>query len=325
MTVTDSILDVRPLREDLPFGVVIRGITREQAADETVRGQVNDLFYRHGMILFEEVEPTSEMQIALSEIFGPLKEHPVYSVSRVDREGKPGVVEIAHNPEDTGIIEIEGKRVAHWLPWHMDHAYNAELNRCGILRPVKITNEGGLTGFVDGVALYKAFPKDLLARIEGKQIIYTLNTWMDKMKFGRPAGYKVITENPGAVEMYEASRNQPRSLHPAVYTLPGGEKCLHVSPWMAEGIAGMENAEGDALLEEVCQEIYRLAKEQSYFHKWRETDMATWDNCRMLHAVSGHPPHEERKVQRTTVKGDYGLGSFEGTAAGERVSVVAFE
>lgn len=318
-------LNVRPLRADLPFGVIIDGITREMTTDPKVRRDVNDLFYRHGMILFENVEPTSEMQVALSDIFGPLKEHPVYSVSRVDREGKPGVVEIAHNPEDTGIIEVEGRRVAHWLPWHMDHAYNAELNRCGILRPVKITSEGGLTGFMDGVALYKAFPKDLLAKIEGKQIIYTLNTSMEKMKFGRPEGYRVITENPGAVEMYEASRSQPRALHPAVWTLPSGEKCLHVSPWMAEGIQGMENAEGDALLEEVCQTILRLARTQSYFHKWRPTDMATWDNCRMLHAVSGHPPSEERKVQRTTVRGDYGLGSFEAKVPGEKVLAVAFE
>ncbi|MCB2061751.1 MAG: TauD/TfdA family dioxygenase [Novosphingobium sp.] len=317
--------DVKPLREDLPFGVIIRGMTKEQTKDPAIRRQVNELFYKHGMILFEGVEPSSDMQVALSDIFGPLKEHPVYSVARVDREGKPGVVEIAHNPEDTGIVEFGGKQVAHWLPWHMDHAYNGELNRAGVLRPIKISKDGGLTGFCDGVALYKAFPKDLLEELEGKQIIYTLNTLMSEMRFGLPDGFREISEKPGAREMYEASRDQPRALHPAIWTLPSGERCLHVSPWMAEGIYGMENKEGDALLEDVCQTINRVAKSQSYWHKWRPTDMAIWDNCRMLHAVSGHPADQERKVQRTTIKGDYGLGSFEPTEQGEKVLEVAFE
>jgi taurine dioxygenase len=317
--------DVRPIRKGMPFGVRIGGITRGLLAYGAVRQEIKDLFEEHGMILFEGVEPTSEMQLALSNVFGPLKEHPVQSVARVDREGKPGVVEIAHNPETGGVVEFDGKKVAHWLPWHFDHCYNNELNRAGVLRPVKISKDGGFTGFCDGVALYKAFPKDLLARIEGKQIIYTLNTVMSEMRFGLPPGFREISEKPGGREMYEAARSQPRALHPAVWTLPSGEKCLHISPWMAEGIEGMENAAGDALLEQVCQEINRLAETQSYHHKWRPTDMAIWDNCRMLHMVSGHPAEQERTVQRTTIKGDYGLGAFEETPEGEKVLEVAFE
>jgi taurine dioxygenase len=93
---------------------------------------------------------------------------------------------------------------------------------------------------------------------------------------------------------------------------------------MAEGIQEMETPEGDALLEEVCQSINRIAQTQSYHHKWRATDMAIWDNCRMLHMVSGHPAEQERVVQRTTIKGDYGLGSFEQSADGQRVMEVVF-
>ena len=317
-------LDVQPIREDLPFGVRIRGLTRDQIADSATRARINDLFYRHGMILFEDVEPTSDFQLALSDVFGPLKEHPVQSVTRVDRDSKPGVVEIAQGVEDPGIVEFGGKQYAHWLPWHFDHCYNNELNRAGVLRPVTIVDEGGLTGFIDGVELYKVFPKDLRDCIEGKTIIYTLNTLMSKMKFGLPKGFREVSEKPAAREMYEAALGQPRALHPAVWTLPSGEKCLHVSPWMAEGIQGMENAEGDALLEEVCQTICRLAEEQSYFHRWQPTDMAIWDNCRMLHAVSGHPAGKERAVQRTTIKGDYGLGAFEAKPGEEAVQEVAF-
>ena len=68
--------------------------------------------------------------------------------------------------------------------------------------------------------------------------------------------------------------------------------------------------EGDALFEEVCQEVNRKA--HGYFHRWKPTDMVIWDNWRVLHSVEGCDPKYERRMQRTTIKGDYGLGYFEG-------------
>ena len=92
-----ALLDVRPLREGLPFGLRIGGMTRELAARPEVKDEVARLFREQGMILFEDVEPSDAMQLALSNIFGPLKEHPVKNVSRVDGDTMPGVVRI-HSP-----------------------------------------------------------------------------------------------------------------------------------------------------------------------------------------------------------------------------------
>lgn len=311
-----ALRDIRPLRDGLPFGVRIGGVTREMTADPAIRAEINALFIQHGMIVFEGVEPSNAMQLALSNIFGPLKEHPVKAVSRVDSDAMPGVVEI-RNPAGTGgVVEVAGKRLSHWLPWHFDHCYNDELNLAGILRATEIVEEGGLTGFADGIALYNAFPADLLAQIEGKDIIYVLDVQYDDMRFGLPDDFRVIRPKPTPPGFAEQARLMPRALHPAVWTRPTGEKVLHISPWMAQGIAGMENAEGDALLAKVCQTINRLSASCSYHHAWSTTDMAIWDNTRMLHAVSGNNPDEGRTMQRTTIKGDYGLGRFEHDAAG---------
>jgi len=306
-----ALADVRPLQEGLPFGVRIGGLTREILADAAIRQEIDDLLIQHGMIVFEDVEQSDEMQLALSSCFGPLKEHPVKSVSRVDSQRMPGVVEIAARPENGGIVEIAGKQLTHWLPWHFDHCYNDELNRCGVLRSVERVEEGGITGFMDGIALYKQFPKDLLARIEGKDVIYTLATQYDELKFALPEGYRMVKPKPFNQEFKDQADNMPRSLHPAVWTRPTGEKCLHVSQYMAQGILGEENPEGDALLEEVCKTIAELAKTCSYHHKWRATDMAIWDNTRMLHAVSGSDPTQTRIMYRTTIKGDYGHGRWD--------------
>lgn len=312
-------ITISPLKEGLPFGRRVHGVTMAATGDVETREYLQGLFVEHGVLLFEDMEPSDALQVALSNVFGPLKEHPVKNVSRVDADAYPGVVKI-HSPGGSGgLVSIGTQQLSHWLPWHFDHAYNDELNYAGVLRATEIVPEGGLTGFTDGIALYQAFPRDLLARIEGRTIIYTLNVQYETMRFGRPDDFAVLRPKPTPPGFADDVARMPRALHPAVWTRATGEKVLHVSPWMSEGVVGMENAEGDALLEEVTQTVNRLSQELSYWHKWRPSDMLIWDNTRVLHAVSGHDPALDRTMQRTTIRGDYGLGRFENDAAGGKI------
>ena len=272
---------------------------------------LNGLFEQHGLLLFEDVSQTDEMQLALSTVFGPLKEHPVAAIARVDGDRLPGVIEIRSRANAGGIVEVGGKQRTHWLPWHFDHCYNDELNRAGVMRSVERVEEGGLTGFVDGIALYALLPEDLCKRIEDREVIYLLDGQYDTMRFGRPADLKVIRPKPTPPGFEEQAKATPRAIHPAVWTRSDGARVLHVSPYMAQGFAGWESAEGDALLEEVCQTVNRLAGQCSYHHAWQGNEMVIWDNWRLLHAVSGNRPEDDRLMYRTTIKGDYGLGRFE--------------
>jgi taurine dioxygenase len=309
-------IKVKPLQDDLAFGSRITGATQEVLKDETVRSQVNDIFEDRGMIVFEDVEPTSEMQLAVSTVFGRLKDHPVKVVPRVDHKQMPGVIILEHDPLRNSIIELDGKKLVGWLPWHFDHCYNNKLNRAGVLRASVIAPEGGRTGFADGIQLYKAISPELLRRIEGLNILYTLDLLYGHMRFGRPKTFREI-EKPSVTDILDQARELPRAVHPAVWTRKAGEKVLHVSPWMAVGIEGREDPEGDLLLEAVSQEIW--AKVQPYFHQWKPTDMVIWDNWRMLHSVSGHDPKYPRQMHRTTIEGDYGLGYFENAAKGHAI------
>lgn len=312
-------LDIRPLGENLTFGVRITGLTQDMLADEAIRSEINVQFEHAGMIVFADLEATNTMQIALSNVFGPLKEHPVKSIARVDANGMPGVIELRSGPNSGGIVELDGKQLSHWLPWHFDHCYNDELNRAGILRAAQITPEGGLTGFLDGIALHRLFPADLISRIEGTEILYALNSHYETQRFSNPADLKIIRSKPMGKEFEAQAKSMPRAIHPAIWTRKTGEKVLHVSPYMAEGIVGQENPEGDALFAEVARTINELAVQCSYHHKWHPNEMLIWDNWRMLHAVSGHNPSHERIMYRTTIKGDYGLGRFENNVIGGRI------
>ena len=299
-------IQVRPLRDDLPFGARVTGVTHEAIKDPATRQEINQVFESCGVVVFEGIEPSSRMQVELSEVFGPLKEHPVKTVQRVDADALPGVIVIATNPE-MSIVEIEGKPLITWQPWHFDHCYNNELNRAGVLRAITIAPEGGLTAFGDGVQIYNDMSPSVRSKIEGKHIIYTLDLLYRHQRFGLPKTFRELRQPDDSI--LEIAKTFPRALHPAVWTRKSGEKVVHISPYMAVGIEGEENAQGEALFREVWNEVLRVIR--PYHHQWKPTDMVIWDNWRMLHEACGCDPKYDRVMHRTTIKGDYGFGRFE--------------
>lgn len=309
-------LVVEPLGEAYSFGSRIRGLSRAMLDDADVKAELIAVFEARGLIVFEDVEPTGEMHVALSTVFGPLKEHPVPAVPRVAGEALPGVIDMHRKPSESAIVEIDGLQLIGWLPWHFDHCYNNELNRAGVLRALEIPPEGGLTGFCDGIELYNSLTPALRDQIESRKVIYTLDLIFDHMRFGLPQNFRSINVPAKQYEFLEQAKRQPRAIHPAVWARPDGQKVFHVSPWMSVGIEGHEDPDGDALLQAVCEEIAAKADASAYRHRWKKSDMLIWDNWRMLHSVTGCSPQHERRMQRTTIKGDYGLGYFEGFGAG---------
>lgn len=323
-------ITVSNLRDDLNFGARIDGLTWDNIDDPAIRAEINDVFQKRGMIVFENMEPSSKMQVAVSRIFGPLKDHPTKSTPRDDETGDDaeGVIDMHYRPDNGdeagGLVEIGGKLLARFSPWHFDHCYNDELNYAGVLRAPINAPEGGRTGFMDGIELYKNFSPELRGRIEGKNIIYTLDTRLEKQKYG--VNFKAFeNRSPQVLALLKEVAIFPRAMHPAVWTRETGEKVLHAAPWMAVGIEHDETPEGDALFDEVCHEINRLGEgTAAYWHDWKPTDMVIWDNHRMLHAVEGCDAKYERQTLRTTIKGDYGHGYFEdGKKIGEVYREVA--
>jgi taurine dioxygenase len=304
-------MTVQPIRDDLSFGARIGGIAQDDLSAAGVRAEMNELFERYGLLILEDVDPTPTMQVAFSTVFGPLKDHPSKATPRAGGEDMLGVIEISHEPNAPGTFLVEGQLLSQWLPWHFDHCYNDELNRAGVLRSVERPPEGGMTGFVDGIALYDAISPEVRDRIEGETVLYAMDVIMENLRYGRPENFVEVSPSAEATAVMTEFEGRPRALHPAVWTRDSGEKVLHVSPWMAKGIAGREDPDGEELLAAVCDEIVEAAADLSYFHEWQPTDLVIWDNWRCLHRVSGMAPEHRRCMHRTTIAGDYGLGRFE--------------
>jgi len=298
-------ITVAPLREDLPFGARIRGVTYEALEDEDNRELIRKTFRERGVICFEDVEQTGQMQVAISKVLGPLKDHPVASVERADEDLAPGVIAIRSDGVGA-TVEVGGKRLVTWQPWHFDHCYQNELNYAGVLRSVSLPSEDGMTGFADGIQIWNDLPEELRSRIDGKEIIHTLFLCYNDMKYDTE-GLSVVKDADD--DIYQFAATLPRALHAAVWQRESGEKVFHMAPWMAFGILGEETPEGDALFEEVWAAAKKVMK--PYYHKWQGTEMVAWDNHRMLHRGMGCSPDELRVMHRTTIKGDYGHGRWD--------------
>ncbi len=306
-------LKIRELGSDYSWGSRVSGVDWNNVHDEETRAELKALFEARGFIVFEDIEPSPKMQVELSKIFAPLKDHPTQSTRRADDDPDMiGVIDMHSKPRldpenIRGLLKVNGKIVANYLTWHFDHTYNDELNYAAVLRSIIAAPEMGRTGFADGIELYKAMDPDIIRRIEGLKTIYTLDVRRTQMRFGRT--YETFGDTPEMAGNVAEAATFPRAIHPMVWTHPTGEQVAHFCGFTAVGIEGHEDPEGDALLEEAIQEMYR--KVNPYWHEWKPTDMLLWENGRLLHAVEGCDPKWERRMHRTTLKGDYGLGYFE--------------
>lgn len=303
-------IDVRTLAEGLAFGACVTGITGEALEDRAIRAKLKKLLEDRGVIACRNVEQTSAMQVKLSEVFGPLKEHPVYSVARADRDKLPGVIVIASGPGSC-IVEIDGKPLVTWQPWHFDHAYNNEMMYAAVLRSVKIAKDGGRTAFADGIQIYNDMDPAIRAKAEGLNVLYNLDLRYDRQRFGLPKNFHLVKHHDNTLSA--ENENGRCAVHPAVWTRPSGEKVFHMCPYGCRGLEGDRSDAAFALLAEIWNEAERVMK--VYYHAWEQGDMLVWDNTRVLHEATGSNPNEEREVHRTTIKGDLCHGRWEGGKA----------
>lgn len=290
------------------YGAVVTGLQPEMLGDPATRKTLYDLWIGKGVVVFKNMQGGTETQLALSEIFGDPEIHPMMTGTNI-QSGHKALAPIDYDRDSGNLYEVKGKELGGYLPWHFDSAYVDRINHGGILRPEILPNHGGDTGFLDQISAYDTLPQTLRDKIEGLNVLYAYQPDLTKAKFGdRPERIVQMSE------LFKSGMKHPsvqtRVIHPLVYAQAGtGRKVLRVSPWFAEGIEGMENAEGDALLKEVIS--YVMRPELMYFHKWEMGDMVLWDNWRMLHCATGVPANEIRKMRRTTIAGDYGLGRKE--------------
>ena len=294
---------VEPLSPDLSFGKTVRGLTSEHIKDPETCDLLRRYWVEDGMVVFRDGEINEDFHLALSQIFGPLEAHPV---EEIQTGGKPELITLRSTPEDATVLEVDGDVGGGYLGWHKDLVYVEHINHGGILRAIKASKIGGRTSFIDQIDAYNRLPEDLKEQIEGLHVVYRLGSF-DQMEYMTRSKFRVIQTAASAQSVIESVvRKFPPVSHPLVFVQPEtGRKVLNLSPFFAKYIEELGYEGGHELLTRLAHHVLDCP---AYQHAWTTSEMILWDNWRMLHSVSPAPLSEERVMQRTTIKGDYGVG-----------------
>jgi taurine dioxygenase len=174
------------------------------------------------------------------------------------------------------------------LQWHSDQSYMMNPATGAALYGVELPPERGTTSWVDLAAAYAGLPDRLKRLVDGRQGVFSY--------VKRLAGY----QGTDRVISSEAKRKTPPVLHPLVHTQPAtGRKALYLDSTTTIGVAGMDEASGSALLDEIYG--FATRPEFVYRHEWQVGDVVMWDNGSTMHRREPFEPTARRLMKRTTI------------------------
>lgn len=295
-------IEFEPLTSTL--GARVLGLDVRQAPSESTRQDLYDGWLQYGALLFPASSISPQMQIEISRCFGSLELHPLEAIRSKDY---PELIELSSaDKQRNPVAYFDDVPLIGRIQWHKDMIYTATPNRGAILRAVVMPDRDGETGFSDLALAYDLLSPSLQERIADLEVVYRFDVDIRNMRFGREVSYR-----PGPNVPRKASDvgfpDFPDAIYPMVLVHPeAGRRILNVSPLFLHHIEGMENAEGDALLNELVDHV--VDSSRAYIHRWTTGEMILWDNYRIMHSARGCAPDAERMIHRTTITGAITLG-----------------
>ena len=288
MSVTDEAITVNRLSDEL--GAEVIGLDLSRLLTDETFALVCDLFHTHQVLVFRDQNLTPAQQVAFTRRLGPLEIH----VSRqYTLPEQPEILLLTNEIRD-------GKRVSlvdGGSEWHSDLSYLEEPSLGSFLHAIHNPKQGGDTEWQSLYLAYDSLPGAAKDRIEGLRAVHQFDQGRN------PRMAPVDTKFRDKLSDDVKSRT-PDVTHPVVRTHPAtGRKALFVSPRFTIGIADMDEAEGQALLDELFAHLDEPAL--VYHHKWRDGDAVLWDNRCLNHKACGGVVWPDlRRMHRATVKGD---------------------
>jgi putative 2-oxoglutarate oxygenase len=272
-------IEVRPLGPQI--GAEIYGVD-VKTLDDAGFADIYRAWLDHNVVVVPGQQLEIDDFLRYSRRFGVVHPHP----SKMTRHAEyPEITVLGVNkfgPDGT-LDEAIYRRGAEG--WHTDGAYDVEPFKATQLYALAVPSTGGDTLFASMYAAYDALPPPLKERLHGRQGLFTYG--------GRRKATALLNAE---------DRDWIPVRHPIVRTHPEtGRKALYFDPGKILKIEGLEDAESDALIDELAARMIR--PEGEYRHRWRRGDIVIWDNRCSYHKAAGdYPPEEDRIHWRVSIK-----------------------
>lgn len=262
-------------------------LTSEQLA------RLKQAFRDYPVLAIRQQALTAKQLGVFSRQFGPLEQQDQKNYTHPDDED----ILILSNeirPDGTAVGVVDAGDF-----WHSDSSHHEAPCQATILFSVRNPARGGDTEFCNMYMVYDALPDDLKRQVEGRYAIHHVS----KTKNPRVT---ISPDRPGAKDYYEKRAKEVGEVRqPMVRTHPEtGRQALYISPRFTIGIADMDDAEAQALLDRLFA-FYVRDRRFQYRHKWHDGDLVMWDNrCLNHRACGGYGLPDIRRMHRATIVGD---------------------
>ena len=215
-------LDYAPV--DGPFGVVVRGIEwGDGPPDPEIVAELTRAFRRHLLLILRgQGTPTHEQSNTFWSAFGPLVLNTVDGQFHYSRFSTEKAVNNVRRSETGGNYVEPGEDGMIELGWHSDQSHKPQFKKMSILENVKFGAGSVPTAFRDMYTVYEMLPRDMKAKLEGKQAIFLDPRLPSPEKLPRLCD----------------------AMHPVLSAHPdSGRKAVFGSEWTIHRIAGMSDEE----------------------------------------------------------------------------------
>ena len=284
-TLTKSVMiDVAPLAGNI--GAEITGVdTGGPLTDEAVSG-IRQALLRHKVVFLRDQDLDYPRQVTFARRLGPL------TLGHPTLESPPG---------QPLLEEIDSHKGGRANYWHTDVTFVDRPPAFTLLHAVVIPPVGGDTLWANTVTAYQSLPADLRDLADRLRVVHT-NDHDYASVYGR--GERMDAALEAALEQFVSTVYKTE--HPAVRVHPETSERALLLGGFAQTVLGFSpNASRDLI--RLLQE-YATRPEHTVRWRWREGDLAIWDNRATQHYAIFDYEGAHRRGERVTVAGPVPVG-----------------
>lgn len=263
------------------IGAVVEGLDLARSLDMSEFDALQAALVRHQVLFFRDQRLTPKQHRDFAARFGPLHIHPIYP----NHSEAPEVIVL-----DSAVTDLTDNAI-----WHTDVTFTERPPMGSVLLARVVPPQGGDTLWASCSAAYEALSPALQQFLLTLSATHNISQSFPAERFGmsREAAEKLET----------AKRNNPPVKHPVVRTHPVSKRRgLFVQEGFTTHINELTPAESRALLDFLFH--HSIRPEFTVRWKWREGDLAFWDNRNTLHYATDDYRPARRVMNRATVVGD---------------------
>lgn len=274
-------------------GAEVAGIDITQPLTSEDAAAIEAAFNRHKVLLIRKQPMTARQLADFSANFGNLQVHVQKAYQHPE---VPEVVQMTNKKADGTFDEIGAARGAAPKTrdgWHSDLSFEREPAKATLLHAVEVPDSGGNTCFANTTLAYLALPDDLKRKLDGLTAEFV---------------YGQAKRNALAAKAAEALKGKDKTETVAIQPVivkhaATGEPAIYVNPYTTSHILGLPEAESEALIEHLTDQMEDKA--YRWEHEWSAGDTLMWDNRGgLMHTGRmDYPRDQARRFIRTTVRG----------------------